>query len=170
MGIGLIFLGLGIIAAIIWAIYCENGFAFFLGLLASAAIFAAVSTVSSTIYNHKVGSEYVKVEEINIYSIGLHDSTYGSFTLGTGTIQTRFVYAFYCSNGDDYYTLEWVYADGVSIKETNDIQPCLVTYAKRYKGGKRESLMWSFGNDSSKRYRVLYVPEGTVVQSYSLSP
>ena len=171
MGIGLIVGGLIIIIGIIYSIIEQEGICAFFGIIFGGFMFAVVSLTSTAIYGAAVGVETVELESTAIYSIGLRDNVEGSFMLGCGGINTESVYAYYTQDEDGCFILKKKYCRQSKIKETNDISPCIKRYGEVYKNGKT-NWMWSYGNYiyADYDYYIIYIPEGSIVQTYNITP
>lgn len=171
MGIGIIIGGSILIAGIIWAAYEHEGIIAFFGIMFGAFIFAAISLTSTAIYGAAVGVETTELNSTAIYSIGLRDNVEGSFMLGCGGISTESVYAYYTQDEDGCFILKKTYCRDSKIKETNDISPCIKRYGEVFKDGKT-SWMWAYGNYiyGDYDYYIIYIPEGSIVQTYNITP
>ena len=171
MGIGLIIGGLFLILGIIYAIIEQEGVFAFIAVLIGTFIFAVVSLTSAAIYGAAVGVETVELNSTAIYSIGLRDNVEGSFMLGCGGISTESVYAYYTQDEEGCFILNKKYCRDSKIKETNDISPCIKRYGEVFKDGKT-SWMWAYGNYiyGHYDYYIIYIPEGSIVQTYNITP
>lgn len=172
MGIGIIIGGIILILSIILTIYDRYIWRGIWGAFLGICALGIVSMISAAIYGGVVGVETVEVESTPIYSIGLRDRTEGSFMLGCGSVDTRTVYSYYVKDEDDFFILKRTYCSDTKLKETNEIQPCIKAYGKRFKDGKT-SWMWAWGNYIfSPRISsyVIYIPEGSIIQTYNITP
>lgn len=93
----------------------------------------------------------------------------GDFVLGIGSLNGStyedIKYYFYVM-GQRGYKLSSVDADYVEIVETNDIEPCIEGYFTEY--GELCDRISCAGKDKKMLRYTLYVPEGTLKQSYNL--
>ena len=171
MGIGIIIGGLFLITGIIYTIIEQDGICVFFGVIFGVFAFAVISLTSTAIYGAVVGVETVELESTAIYSIGLRDNVQGSFTLGCGGISTESAYAYYTQDEDGCFILKKSYCRQSKIKETNDISPCIKRYGEVFKDGKT-SWMWAYGNYiyGNPDYYIIYIPEGSIVQTYNIAP
>lgn len=171
MGIGLIIGGVFIIIGVSFSIYVKEGVFVVPTIFVGACLFGVSSLISAAFYGSVVGVESTEIESIEIYSIGIRDSIEGSFTLGCGSINTEYVYSYYTKDDDDCFILNKTYCNISKIKETNDISPCIKRYREVFKDGKT-SRMWAFGNYiyGDPDYYIIYIPEGSIVQTYTITP
>lgn len=171
MGIGIIIGGLFLIIGIIYTIIEQEGICAFFGVIFGGFMFLVVSLTSAAIYGAVVGVETIELNSTAIYSIGLRDNIQRSFTLGCGGISTESVYAYYTQDEDGCFILKKTYCRQSKIKETNDISPCIKRYGEIFKNGKT-SWMWAYGNYiyGDPDHYIIYIPEGSIVQTYNLTP
>lgn len=171
MGIGLIVAGVILILGIILSIVWDDGIVMVPTIITAFFLFTVVSLSSSAIYARSVGTEMREISSTEIYSIGLRDNIEGHFTLGCGGISTNSVYAYYTKDKDGCFILKKTYCNETKVKETNEISPCIKTYGERFKSGKR-SWLWAFGDDIyvEPDYYIIYIPEGSIVQTYNITP
>lgn len=130
-------------------------------------IFASGLLVSTIIaismYVVGVGSTQIK-ENRKIVSLRGNDRLSGSFTLGTGRINSRRYYFVMVSNGDGGYQREEIPSSRVAIYESDDEPHVEITT-----DGVKADLIFpwmagTFGFDTY--YTKIVVPRGTIVQSF----
>ena len=168
MGISFIVFGvvvlIGAIEAIIQKDWSYAVGATCIGIL----VFGLTSLFSVAAFEDVAEKEFYEIESTEIYSVGIHDVTSGSFTLGCGSVNTEFVYTFYEKDSEGNYKLSYISCDKTTICETNNKKPCVVLYKSKLV---RSSYMWSYGAcqlSTDEKY-VIYVPEGSVVQQFNIT-
>lgn len=97
-------------------------------------------------------SSYEKLN-YEIYSLDSGTSVEGNFVLGSGSIESHITYYFYIKT-ERGFELQKITTEEMAIYlvETNQKKPSIVE--------KKEK-------DSFEKYRVIYVPEGTIVKSFT---
>lgn len=126
----------------------------------------------------KVSEENCK--KVEVYSIGLHSGIHGDFMLGCGTVKDEPVYYFYTRENEGF-TLKHVSAEKATIVETDSIRPQIKYLAEEFTG-ERTAFKWLMFGTHDEKWRVkgggeywnkgiiIYVPKGSVIQSYTLVP
>lgn len=173
MGIGLIFAGVTFIAGIISAIYYKETECFAAGLLGAGVLFGLVSAMSALAYHSVCEKEMYEIKSQAIYSLGTEDDTHGMFILGFGHIRSDMVYTYYIQNEDGSFELKSIKTSSVKIKESNDIEPCIKIYeSKHIPKDSTKTFMFSYGNRCiiHDYTCVIYIPEGSLVQTYTITP
>lgn len=169
MGISFIVFGVVILFGVIEAIIEKNWEKYALASIGiGILLFGLTSLISVTIFTDVTEKEFYEIESTEIYSVGLHDTTSGSFFLGCGNVNSEFVYTFYEKDSEDNYKLSYISCDKTTICETNNKKPCVVLYKSKLT---RSSYMWSYGAcqlSVAKKY-VIYVPEGSIVQQFNIA-
>lgn len=125
-------------------------------------------------------TENIYGNKVQIYSIGLNNSVEGHFTLGCGSVNGKSTYRYFAKvNGGGYKCFE-VDANNTTIIETDDCKPCI-----QYIKGKRctcdgNFLVHAYFGDNEDFWRerlgdeckeqIIYIPKGSVIQTYDLRP
>ena len=169
MIIGFIVLGVAVLMAL--GVLCfhkhfEEPIVIILGILFIGTLLAGgTMAISDAAAKKKAEIELVETDITDIYSLNLASTVSGSFTLGTGSVESNFVYAFYIKDDQDLYELRYVKAKITSLKETNERHPCIVCYRERYA---KKNWLTMFGEIwlGTTKY-IIYVPEGTMVEVYN---
>lgn len=133
-----------------------------------AALIFAIAMIPCFIVQSKTVEveEYVVGEE-RIYSLETSSKIDGSFILGSGTINQKFIYVFYKKNMDGSYHLDYIDASDTDIVETNTTEPCIQEI--RYKVVNPD-WWYKAGTAVPSKYKVkrlVVVPVGTIRQVYN---
>jgi hypothetical protein len=132
----------------------------FIAALLSAAIFAILNCI--IIYVAKNEQGYTEVETHYTYpvSANINSEVYGEFVLGSGKIETTSYYYFY-KDTENGYQLDKVEVANSYIIETDEREPEIVLFERKYNGG-----FIKLNNDFIRR--TIYVPEGTIINQFNL--
>lgn len=159
-----------------WMHLCLSPLVLLMSLLINVVVFLFMVCIAYGVDESTPLPETKK--EIPIYSIGVNTqySVFGGFTLGCGTIEGTSIpsYRFYEMTEDGKYHLEEIPAENFDIVCTDFVTPKIVIDAT-YEGMKRKRLGWMFEKDMLKieiekknLHGTIYIPEGSVIQSYEI--
>lgn len=150
----------------------DNSFPSIFGGLILTVVLMMLTVLGSDLYNSYWGtSKSVLQGHTNLYSIQRETSINGSFFLGSGSLQGTTYYIGYLKDSEGFYHLAKFDTNVTSIKETNEFFPRYEHY-KNYECSKFSKVMLGFNcmntaTNTPNTYK-LYVPEGTIIQQYSL--
>lgn len=138
-----------------------------------------ILTVFASIWHCPKYTENIYGKKVNIYSIGLNNSVEGHFRLGCGSANGKSTYRYFAKVNGGYKCFE-VDADKTTIIETDDCKPYIqFIKGKRctcdgnflmsaYFGDNEDFWRESVGGDY--REQIIYIPKGSVVQTYEIRP
>lgn len=133
----------------------------------SALIFGIAMIPCFIVQSRTVEVEEYVMREERIYSLETSSKIDGSFVLGSGTINQKFIYVFYKKNTDGSYHLDYIDASNVDIVESDTTEPCI-----QYINYKVVNPDWWYkvGTHVPTKYktkRLVVVPVGTIRQVYN---
>lgn len=185
-----IFLGLGLYISIkhIWTgVNSPNKFGkYCVGLFLTALIevmaffLYMIFTLFVSIWHPLKYTENIYGKKVLIYSIGLNNSIEGHFTLGCGSVNGKSTYRYFAKVNNGGYKCFEVDADNTTIVETDNCKPYI-----QFVKGKRctcdgNFLMSAYFGDNEDFWResindgyieqIIYIPKGSVLQTYEIRP
>lgn len=187
----LIFLSLGLYIPFkcIWFDKCNrpDTFGGYIAAIILTAIIEVSAFIAFLIFTLFIGvlhrpdyTENIYGHKVPIYSIGLNNSVEGHFRLGCGSVNGKSTYRYFAKvNGGGYKCFE-VDADKTIIIETDKCKP----YIQFIKGkrctcdgnflmtayfGDNENF-WRESIDDKYKEQIIYIPNGSVVQTYEINP
>lgn len=141
----------------------------FAALLAFAMISSFVS-----LFNFTTEKEVNRATYENIHSIAVNNSVEGHFTLGCGSVEGKTVYRYFVKRNGGYQCDE-VDAQKTTIIESDCTPHIKYIHSYRYTGEPNWFLKAYFGDSDFWRVNyanksIIYVPRGSVVQTYEIRP
>lgn len=124
-------------------------------------------------------TENIYGNKVPIYSIGLNSSVEGQFLLGGGSVDGKSTYRYFAKVNGGYKCFE-VDADKTTIIETDNCKPYIqfITGKKctcdgnflmsAYFGDDEDFWRKSFRDD--RKEQIIYIPKGSVIQTYEIKP
>lgn len=158
--------------------------AFFFFLFYGLSMISVSLLFNLFIIHYESAEPVVKENVAKIASLNLNrdpsSSVGGSFILGTGSVNvdtsTEIYFYYYTQDENGRYKLDKINAGTVLIDESNEVEPCIKT-TSTYNVSKADiSKLGEFlgFKEETKEYlvedsveRVIYIPEGSVIQSYN---
>lgn len=146
----------------------------------AAILIYAMFTLFISTWHIQKNTENVYGNKVRIYSIGLNNSVEGHFTLGCGSVEGKSVYRFFAKVQGGGYKCYEVDADNTTLIETDGCAPYM-----QYIKGKRCTcggnwLMKAYFGDNESFWRdsfplgdkeqIIYLPKGSIVQTYEIRP
>lgn len=145
----------------------------------AALLLFVMFTAFVSIFHWPKYTENIYGNKVPIYSIGLNNSVEGHFTLGCGSVNGKSTYRYFAKVNGGYKCFE-VDADKTTIIETDDCKP-YIQYIKgkrctcdgnflmsAYFGDNEDFWRETIGGDSKEQ--IIYIPKGSVVQTYEIRP
>lgn len=149
---------------VVWSILVGLFFGFILSEIACGLFYTDHSNINILSQNNT-----------NIYSLSGVNGVSGSFTFGTGTVESQPVYYFAYKTGDKEYTINKLSGEDIRFKLDNPKQP----YIQRINYFDGRKNVDSFGykyvvtdlvNWNLKTRHIVHLPENAIQQSYSAMP
>ena len=157
-----------------------KGDEYFLAILCSFVISIVLVLITWGVLNimyPQQWGESLPSPPTKIYSVvlndNLHGELHGSFMLGSGFIDTSKVYYYFIKFNNGDLQLQHMNSDNVRIRETNAVEPQIISYTKYPIQRKWYQIVFYPSNDYSYAipdYSVLIVPANTIVREYSIKP
>lgn len=142
-----------------WVVYPIQSLLFF-GIVTSAIVFGC----SWSVYSDTCG-EMRQESEATMVALADNSSVYGSFFLGTGTLDKTMVYVYYTKEGDGVYQFRTVDAHRAEVHEVDGVQPHVETWERHFKAPGADHIMWQ--SLYLDRYKF-YIPPGTLRQNMTI--
>lgn len=149
---------------VVWSILVGLFFGFILSEMACGLFYTDDSNINVISQNNT-----------NIYSLSGVNGVSGSFTFGTGTVESKPVYYFAYKTGDKEYTINKLSGEDIRFKLDNPQQPYIHTinyvHATKnpdsfgYKYVVTDIVAWNL-----KTRHIVHLPENAIQQSYSAMP
>ena len=116
---------------------------------------------------HELGWEKPYVDKtIRLYALNDGSQIHGSFFLGSGTINEKFVYHFYKRVGTNTFRHDYIDASGVNIIENKNVNPRIEFYKKKRK--KCKYGKWHIHEGERGGATKIFVPKGSIKNVYNL--
>lgn len=131
----------------------------------STFILAIIVGIGIMIYSNFVDYEHVEEHHLYPVSINREKDVYGSFVLGSGTVETTNYYYFYY---ESVYGLKLSKVESMNtyIVETDDRRPEIVHVVKKYDD--EAYIKLNNGCVCDPIRIIIYVPKGSIIRDYKL--
>lgn len=135
----------------------------FLGLFIGALIGLILMFVSLGIVHLIFDTEYVYIDNKEVYALQDNVGTVGHFFLGSGSVDGELKYYFMIKE-DKGMHVQSVDAKDSYVNEINSIQPNVDYYEQQFKN---EFVQWLTPAWPSKEY-VFEIPKDSIIQNYNI--
>lgn len=128
-----------------------------------------LALIANGIVTGTQGKHWVVSGTENLQSIRTSQDTHGSFFLGSGSFESEPAYYFFVKTSDGGYIEKHVPADEAKVFESN-MTPHVEYLEKRNLSKNTDWNIFAGNNDGWNYYYNFYVPPGSVIQTYKLTP